>query len=215
MHHIKLIAVLITAIAITGCNLIPQTRAQAAGTSKYSGVTGLAMSQMISEDYVTLNGFHDPALQGKDDLEIMQDKNGNGVPERELILSDKGFLKVQVKGASLPANYSEQAKLNPSSLSSMYYEVTVNSSTAKNIKWEVWSAVDESMFSGPMMGNYDFKKAQGPFKAGQIAKIPNLMMSSTFAKNVPTQAKPVLVIYSPTERGEKVTVTVLPAKFGK
>jgi hypothetical protein len=190
-----------------------------------SGVMGGLIDDLISVDGTSLVGFHDPSLIGpKDTVQFGQvgkfdeqaflrkDPNQLTVCETpykcSFRLSDKGFRKVQKIVAPMPDNYNSSSDpFLPS-----YYEVTVTSDTAKNLKFEIWGT--ESITQAGIVGATEFKKISKTYKAGEIAKVAFTKQKSMGVEYF-AQPLPLIAVYSPSERGEAFTVEVFKVKMGK
>lgn len=175
-----------------------------------AGCGNIVAKLMPPSDYAKLDAFHDQALE-KDSSTVAfesQQKgfSGEDVWSQDFALSAAGLGKVHVKNvpnASLPdaKGYSGYAPA--------HFKVSVNSTSAKNLKWEVWMSNNQyQMHSAFGSTDIHFQKIMGPFKAGETVKIDYLKGKVDSYGQQYQARQPVIVVYSPSERGEQFTVNV-------
>lgn len=192
------IAYVVIAFGLTGCgNMI----------AKYMGPS----------DYAKLVGFHDTALE-KDSSTVRFESQQSGftgkdVWSQDFALSAAGLAKVHV--SSVPNATLPDAK-GYAGYAPAYFEVSVNSKSAKNLKWEVWMSGNQYQWHSAWGStSIDFQKIMGPFKAGETIKIDYLKGKVDSYGQQYQARQPVIVVYSPSERGEQFTVDVYKPQLTK
>lgn len=72
-----------------------------------------------------------------------------------------------------------------------YRNVTVSSSEAPNLRWEVWARSDSALG----IGSRSYKKIMGPFKSGEEAKV--MFVNNGIGQSI--ERNMMFMVYSPTE----------------
>lgn len=183
-----------------------------------AGCGNIVAKLMPPSDYAKLDNFHDVNLEKDSTTVVFKSQQGMSLSSAEVwseefALSPAGLGKVHVKDVQ---NTDLPDKNGYSGYAPAYYEVSVTSSTAPNLKWEVWMANDQyQMHSAFGSSDIHFKKIMGPFKAGQLARLDYLKYKVDSYGQIYQPRNPVIVVYSPSERGEKFTVNLYKPQLAK
>lgn len=176
-------------------------------TSTLFGCGNIVANHVGPSDYAKLENFHDSTLELKSSTQVFQNKIGSGDEWKAgYALSPAGLGKVHVK--NVPYTSLPDAK-GYSGYAPAHYDITVDAASAKNLKWEVWMSGNQyQMHSAFGSTSIPFQKIMGPFKAGERVKIDYLKDGTDSYGQRYSHRQALVVVYSPSERGESYSVTV-------
>lgn len=171
------------------------------------GCGNIVAQHVGPSDYAKLENFHDTTLEAQSTTQVFQNKMGSGDDWKAgYTLSPAGLGKIHVK--AVPYTSLPDAK-GYSGYAPAHFDITVDAGTAKNLKWEIWMSGNQyQMHSAFGSSSIAFQKIMGPYKAGERVKIDYLKDGTDSYGQRYSARQALIVVYSPSERGESYSVTV-------